>query len=272
MRASFFKLHQYLNILSIDIAAGAIISAMFFAKIFSVQVRGYGLLALGLTVWVIYTADHLRDAKKIKRRASTLRHRFHQQYFNQLIFSLCVALVLDAITIYFIRREVFEWGLILFIAVVVYLTIQQSLRFLKELFIAALYTAGVLLLSIAAAKLQLNLFHVLIISQFTCVAWTNLLLFSWFDHAFDRQDNQNSFVTVFGHRTTSHVLCGLFAFNFLLTALEVIEGGAVAPIVILLMMNITLFFIFIFKNSFSKHDAYRLIGDAIFLFPIFFLI
>jgi hypothetical protein len=272
MRAAFFKLHQYLNILSIDIAAGAVVSAMFFAKIFNVQVRSYGLLALGLTVWIIYTIDHLRDAKKIKHRASTLRHRFHQQHFNQLIFWLSLALILDAVTIYFIRRQVFEWGLILFTAVVVYLVIQQYLRFLKELFIATLYTAGVLLLSFAAAQLDLSLVHFLLILQFGCIAWTNLLLFSWFDYAFDQQDEQSSFVTIFGHRKTYYFLNCLFVFNFFLTLLEIVHDGPFAPIIILLMMNITLLLIFVFKRSFSKHDVYRLIGDAIFLFPIFFLI
>jgi hypothetical protein len=271
MRA-VLKLYQYLNILSIDIAAGAVVSAMFFAGIFNVQVRAYGLLALGLTVWIIYTADHLRDAKRIKHRASTLRHQFHQRYFTQLIVWLCIAVMLDAVTIYFIRREVFEWGLILFIAVIVYLAVQQSLRFLKELFIATLYTAGILLLSIAAMNLEFTLIHYLLILQFGVIAWTNLLLFSWFDQTFDQQDKQNSFVTILGHRTTYFFLIGLFVFCFLLTAFEILQHGPVAPIIILLIMDSTLLLIFIFQKFFSKNDLYRLVGDAIFLFPFFILI
>ena len=67
MRAGL-RFYQYINILSLDIAAGAVISAVFFAQIFNVQIKPYGLLALGLTVWIIYTVDHLRDAKKIKHQ------------------------------------------------------------------------------------------------------------------------------------------------------------------------------------------------------------
>ncbi|HZI26137.1 MAG TPA: hypothetical protein VFD46_13730, partial [Chryseolinea sp.] len=139
------RFYHYINILSVDIAAGAVVSALFFAKIFDVQIKPYGLIALGLTVWIIYTIDHLRDAKNIKHSASTERHRFHQQYFHALIFCLGLAVLVDAVTIFFIRRQVLEWGLILWVAVVVYLMFQQFLRFLKEFFIATLYTSGVLL-------------------------------------------------------------------------------------------------------------------------------
>ncbi len=183
MRAGL-RFYQYINILSLDIAAGAVISALFFAQIFNVQIKPYGLLALGLTVWIIYTVDHLRDAKKIKHSASTQRHRFHQQYFYTLTVFVGLAILLDAVTIFFIRRQVFEWGLILFAIVMIYLIVQQYLRFLKEFFIASLYTWGVLLLSITITTITLNITYALLIIQFGLIAWTNLVLFSWFDHAF----------------------------------------------------------------------------------------
>src|SRR5687767_11082148 len=156
MRA-IFRFYQYVNILSLDITAGAIISALFFAKIFNVQIKPYGLVALGTTVWIIYTADHLRDAKKIKHKASTQRHRFHQLYFFPLVYFLCAAIFIDAVAIVFIRKQVFEWGLILSALVAFYLIVQQYLRFLKEFFIAALYTCGVLLLSISITSLDVNM-------------------------------------------------------------------------------------------------------------------
>ena len=191
MRAGL-RFYQYINILSLDIAAGAVISALFFAQIFNVQIKPYGLLALGLTVWIIYTVDHLRDAKKIKHNASTQRHRFHQQYFYTLTVFAGLAILLDAVTIFFIRRQVFEWGLILFAIVMIYLIVQQYLRFLKEFFIASLYTWGVLLLSITITTITLNITYALLIAQFGLIAWTNLVLFSWFDHHF-RSAGQTKF-------------------------------------------------------------------------------
>ena len=190
MRAAL-RFYQYVNILSLDIAAGAVISARFFAKIFDVQIKPYGLVALGLTVWIIYTVDHLRDAKNIKHNASTQRHRFHQKYFHPLIIVFVASpSALDTFTIFFIRRQVFEWGLILFVMVMLYLIVQQYLRFLKEFFIASLYTCGVLLISITITTIDVNTMHVLLIIQFGLIAWTNLVLFSWFDHVFDSGINK----------------------------------------------------------------------------------
>lgn len=267
-----FKLYHYLNILSLDIAAGAVVSAMFFAKIFQVHVRSYGFVALALTVWIIYTADHLRDSKKIKHSASTQRHLFHQRHFHQLLVWLCLAILLDFITIYFIRRQVFEWGLIVFMVVIFYLLIQRSLKFFKELFIAALYTAGILLLSLTTTTVELDLVHFLLIIQFGCIAWINLLLFSWFDHVVDKYDEQPSFVTILGSRTTAYLLSGLFVTSLFIMTIYIMLKGPVRPIFVLIIMTMTLLLIFAFKKFFSKHDLYRLVGDAVFFFPVLFLI
>ena len=269
---TIFRLYQHINILSIDIVAGAVISALFFSRIFRVEIKSYGLIALGLTVWIIYTVDHLRDAKRIRHQASTVRHRFHQQNFRPLILFLSIAILIDAITIFFIRKQVFEWGVILSIGVMFYLIFQKSLRFLKELFIASLYTAGVLLLSITVTPIQAESMHYLLIVQFGSIAWINLVLFSWFDHAFDQKDDQNSFVTLLGKHTSRiflHVLCAL---NFCLTIVLFFIGAPFVPVIILMSMNGTLILIFVFRTVLENDDAYRLIGDAVFLFPVFFLI
>lgn len=266
------RIYHFINILSLDIVAGAVVSALFFAKVFQVHIRIYGLLALGLTVWIIYTIDHLRDAKKIEHQASTQRHRFHQQYFYVMIGFLGLAILLDILIIFFIRQQVFKWGLVLGFIVGLYLIAQRSLRFLKEIFIASLYTCGVLLLSISTTRMQLNSMHYLLIAQFALVAWINLLMFSWFDQEYDRQDKQNSFVTILGKRTTRiflHSFCGL---NFLLAFIQISLYGVTPSVFILLSMNTTLLLIFLFRTVFAKNDLYRLVGDAVFLFPIVLLL
>ena len=266
------RVFQYVNILSIDIVTGAIASALFFAKIFQVQIKTIGLVALGLTVWVIYTIDHLRDARKIAHPASTLRHRFHQENFRVLSVLLFVAILADAVAIFFIRRQVFEWGLVLTGVVILYLIFHRSLRFLKELFVASLYTTGVLLLSVTVTPRDLNTPQYLLILQFAIAAWSNLVLFSWFDRAFDQRNDQNSFVTILGKNTAQTFLYSLFAVSFFLSAVQVGIGAPLPPVLILLLMNVTLFLIFLFRRTLEKDDRYRLIGDAVFLFPSLLLI
>ncbi len=267
-----FRFFQHINVLSIDIVAGAIVSALFFGKFLEVEIKPIGLIALGLTVWVIYTIDHLWDASKIAHPAETLRHRFHQENFRLLSFFLCLAIIADAVAIFFIRRQVFEWGLVLTGVVILYLVFHRYLRFLKELFVASLYTIGVLLLSVTVTPIDLSAPHYLLIIQFAIAAWTNLLLFSWFDQSFDQRNDQNSFVTILGRKTTQVFLYSLFIGSFLLTIIEVIGNIAIVPVIILLLMNATLFLIFLFRRTLEKDDRYRLIGDAVFLLPLLLLI
>ncbi|HEX6224384.1 MAG TPA: hypothetical protein VFZ52_08240 [Chryseolinea sp.] len=269
---AIFRFYRYINTLSLDIAAGAVVSAQLFARIFNVQIKTYGLMALGLTVWIIYTLDHLRDAKKIKHSASTERHRFHQQNFKVLVCFLVIAVLVDALTIFFIRRQVLAWGLVLWAIVVLYLTVQQFLRFLKEFFIAGLYTWGVLLLSITVTSIDLGVHHTLLIVQFAIAAWINLVLFSWFDHVFDERDEQNSFVTIMGNRTTIFFLYGLFAASALITLVQVMVFTISGPVMILAFMIIILLIIFLLRRSLAKNDLYRLLGDAVFLMPAIYLI
>ncbi len=266
------KKYRLVNILSIDIVAGAVISALFFSKLLLVQVKIYGLVALALTVWIIYTIDHLRDARRIRHPASTLRHRFHQENYRTLLFVLYAAIVIDAATILFIRRQVFEWGLVLSAIVLFYLMIHRSLRFLKELFIASLYTAGILLLSITTTPVQTGMMHYLLILQFGSIAWANLVLFSWFDHAFDQQDDQNSFVTILGRRTTEILLIALFTLNFILAIIQLNLTAPIMAVFTLIAMNSVLLSIFLFRKVLESDELYRPIGDAIFMLPVFFLI
>jgi len=258
--------------LSLDVVAGAIVCALFFARIFSVSIRPFGLIALGLTVWIIYTADHLSDAKKIARMASTERHRFHQQYFNTLIWILGVVIIGDAVTIFFIRRQVFEWGVALAFFVLIYLVIQRSLKFLKEIFIAIMYTFGILLLSFPLTEVQLTSAHYILIAQFAIVALVNLLIFSWFDRAFDQQNKQYSFVTILGDQTTRLCIWLLSIIQVLLAGLQLFSGELKIPALIVAIMGLTLLILFVFRASFAKHEYYRFLGDAVFLFPAFYLL
>jgi 4-hydroxybenzoate polyprenyltransferase len=252
--------------------AGAVASALFFGKIFQVHIKSFGLVALALTVWIIYTVDHLRDARKIEHSASTRRHRFHQENFRILIIFLVIALAIDAIAIFFIRRQVFEWGLILTSMVSSYLIFHRSLQFLKELFASCLYTSGVILLSISVTDVQVETPHLLLIIQFALTAWINLVLFSWFDLEFDKRDDQNSFVTILGKKTTQKFLISLHVVSVLLTIVQIAVGAPLVPVGILFFMNATLAMIFFKRDVFEKHDRYRLIGDAVFIFPVLSLL
>jgi hypothetical protein len=264
--------YRLVNLLSIDVVAGAVISAIFFARIFQVSIRPYGLIALGLTVWIIYTTDHLRDARKITGLAATKRHRFHQVHYKKLTTLLAVAVIADIIVIFFIRQRVFEWGVVLSLVVLTYLFVHRSLAIFKEVLIAVLYTCGVLLPSVPVSNTVWHASHYLLIVQFGIVALTNLFMFSWFDREFDKQDNLNSIVMSAGEPVTRKSIWYLFVSGGLLTLLQCLWGDLTIPALILGLMGLLLLLIFLFRSNFAGNDYYRFLGDAVFFIPIIFLL
>ncbi|MBS1488015.1 MAG: hypothetical protein JST43_10560 [Bacteroidetes bacterium] len=265
----FFRTYRLLNILSIDVAAGAVISSLFFARILSVSVLPQGLMALGLTVWAIYTADHLVDAKRIKQTASTERHRFHQTHFKALCVLLAVALLADAVLVFSIREIVFINGFVLGVGVLVYFLVQNYLKWLKELTGALLYAGGVLLIPLSMTEKNLATAQLLLLTQFVLVALINLLLFSWIDLQQDKRDRHASFATTMGNSRTRNLLVILFSTQLILFFVQLMLGEMAIQL-ILLSMNILLFAIFAKRHYFEKDGRYRLLGDAVFFLPLIY--
>lgn len=264
-------IYRVFNILSADVAVGAVISALFFARLFAVNILPYGLCALGLTVWIIYTADHLNDAKSIRGVASSERHQFHQRHFKLIFVCMLLAIVADAVLIFFIRRAVLSWGIVLALVVFIYLIKQHQLKAFKEFFVAFLYTCGILVPSLSLTTLPLDKYHLIPISQFFIIALINLLVFSSFDKETDKADRQHSFVTVFGEGLTSFCIYGLSLINFLLSLFLCLTGFDYKAIAILSLMTILQTAIFSFHKLFRRNNTYRMLGDAMFLIPIFYI-
>lgn len=264
--------YKHLNILSIDVALGAVCCCAWFAKLYAVELRVYAYLALGLTVWIIYTADHLLDVHKIKGLASTARHRFHQAHFNGLVWLVAFAIVTDFVLIFFVRKQVLYAGLVLAGVVLVYLLCTRALSFLKETTVALLYSGGVLLPVLSLVGWQTSMKHPVIIAAFFITAWINLLLFAWFDHDADKQHGYTSFSVQFGKYLTMQFLCGLFFVQAMLIVAIAIINQMIPEAFMLFVMNAILFLLFIRAEKAVLHDQYRLLGDAVFLIPALFLL
>lgn len=264
-------LYQHVNILSLDVAAGAVISSLFFARLLNASVSLNVLAILGLTVWIIYTLDHLRDARSIPNVASTDRHRFHQKHFRIIFRTMMVIVVADAVMIAFLPPEILKAGTILGSVVLIYLAFQRYLKFLKELFVACLYTAGVLLPPIAMMQHDLLPVYIILIAKFFITALMNLLIFSLFDYDEDRVQQQHSFVTWFGPASTRYSI-------LLLGLLNIVSGVAVWEFDklvagIFVSMNLVLLAVLFFQRTLGNNNSHRIVGDAVFFIPgIYFLL
>jgi 4-hydroxybenzoate polyprenyltransferase len=266
------QIYRTINILSLDVSAGAVICALFFARILRVQILPYGLATLALTVWIIYTIDHLRDARGIGNHASSDRHSFHQLHFRKLLIALIIGIVIDGLLILFIRRQVFIYGVALGGIVGLYLIIQRKLYFMKEVFVALLFTLGILLPSIAVTTVLITTYHKLLFLLFFLIAYLNLLIFSWFDSEKDVKDRLPSFVTLFGQKFTGAWISVLFGTLVFFSIFSYAAYETRAETTVVFTMGAILFFIFIKSSRFRNNELFRLVGDAVFYLPVFYLL
>jgi hypothetical protein len=266
-----FSVYRVVNALSFDVAAGAMICAVFFARRFNVVVFPQGVITLGLAVWIIYTVDHLADAKRLNHQASTFRHRFHQKYFKQLSLLAVLALLTESVLLFFIREKLLYAGLGVGLLTGLYILFHRWMIYTKEVAGALLYCGGIFLPSLTFQQRSLLFFDGMVIAQFFLIVLINLILFSWIDYEEDVQDQNPSLATQMGKNSTSIILIVIFALQFLLTGYTILMGAYLG--FIYLLMESVLLMLFLFPEYFKRHNRYRFWGDAIFFFPllVFFL-
>lgn len=265
------QLIRYWNILSLDVATGAVVCAAFFANQFQAPVRVAGYLALFGAVWMIYTIDHLADGYALGKVASTARHYFHQKYFWAMLVVLACVGVAEIILLFFIAKPVFQNGLWLSLLMLGYLLLNQKLRYWKEIFVAVLYCCGVLLPALSLTTLAISSQQLISVAIFLLLVMQNVLLFAWMEGREDVQDGRMSLATLWSGARLKRIIAILF--GFIAVALVVgwmwIDGCAA---IAFSSMAITLLLVFVFHHCLRRVEAHRYIGEAVFLFPIFCLL
>lgn len=274
------KALKYIQVLSLDVSIGACAGTLFVGHFLGIKMWWSVIVCLGLTVWLIYTLDHLLDARRIPHIAHTERHRFHQKYFKEMKFLWFFVLLLTGSIVLFIPIRTFIWGFGLMFIVFIYFYFQnfiiQNRNAYKEPIAAFLYVSGIFLgpLSVYHGNLPAELFF--LFTQYFIVAFFNMILFSFMEVESDKKDKQSSITLVFGVNKTkqlSKILIVIFITSCL-TGMVLFSRNYnfIISEVIIISMGITLFGIF-WKHSFFRfEERYRLFGDLVFLYPLLIII
>lgn len=262
-----YRAYRTINLLSIDVALGAVACAFFFAEAFQIDVLPQGFAALGITVWCIYTADHLLDARTIRQPASTERHRLHQVRFPQLLTALIAGIIVDFALAFLIRTQLLLAGMVVGLVSALYLVLSRRLLVFKEITGALLYTTGVLVPVWGIYRGTLLNSQLVLVGTFAILVLINILLFALLSHDEDVKDRQPSIVQVIGTRWTRLLLTLLFFLVVMLNAGNITTVNWTQQAV-MLMMTLGLLVIFLFPGYFRQHERFRLLGDAVFLCPV----
>jgi 4-hydroxybenzoate polyprenyltransferase len=253
------------NVLSLDVVLGSICSALFFARVFDQPLNAFALLALGVSVWIIYTIDHILDGVSIKGNPTGKRHLFHKQHSHTFIIVLSAAILIEIILIFFLPGKMILRGFILLAVVGGYLFLHKRIGWLKELVIAALYTAGILVSSVNEFRHTQS--DWMLVVSFLLIAFLNLMIFSWFDYENDISDGHCSIVTFVG-KASAGILIWVTA--ALIMAILVYFGKG-APTVILGVMVLGHVMLYLLQNTLRYQERFRPIGEALFFLPLILL-
>ncbi|WKN29987.1 hypothetical protein PZB74_13535 [Porifericola rhodea] len=277
---SFFKIFNIARILSLDVVLGAVVSSLFIAKYMGLLIPVSITLALGECVWLIYTLDHLSDARAIPHQANTPRHRFHQKYFKALSIIFILVSIGGLITLSFLPLRLIVWGCIIMLFVALYFWSIQFLElktlFHKEVVSALLYCLGIFLPAYYANSASLPTSVYLLFAQYLGMALCNLLLLAWYEKDVDTKDQHTSLAVVVNERYLRHVIqiCLLLVYGLAVVSFLYFNAEPEFRFVqfIVLGMATSLQAILSFPAFFSAKELYRSLADAIFFFPLIYLL
>ena len=273
---------RYFRILSLDVALGACVMTYFFSYYFGQMTNWAYYVSLGLTVWLIYTLDHLLDARKIPHQAHTPRHRFHQAYYWQ-IFTLwtIVFLLTGFLSFQLLTYTTLVYGLFLCILVGIHFLLgkihilHRLFFFQKEIRIALVYGLGVALAPFSLSQQVQLIPFLLLLIQVILMASVNLLIISYYEAETDKKDHHQSIVTLFGEEIVQRL-----AYLFILLVLLI---GIILAILlwnkkvfltecILVLMILSLYTVLKIPHYFKNHERYRIWSDSVFFYPLLLLV
>jgi len=271
----FFK---YFQALSLDVALGGVIGSIFIANYLDVSVDPKTYAILGATIWLIYTFDHLMDTQNVEEPPITFRHRFHWKNSTSMwgVWSFCLIMVLSML--YKLPTITLIYGVSLGVLVLLYFI---SLRFFKgdklyhkEIVGASFYSSGIFIPSVSLYEFPIGLDAWILFIEMFSVAYINLLIYSIFERVVDKHEGYHSLVRSLNLKNVKGVTWGLIIAVFIISGVSIFivnDSSFRITQFVIGTMNISLAVILLKSDYFIINTRYRILGDAIFIFPVIYL-
>ena len=272
----FQQLFSYFRLLSLDIVFGAAISTLFLAKQLDVILPNLVVIALGIAVWIIYTVDHLLDSST-SDVPLIRRHQFHQTNQKPLLFTLILMIVLGVVLVFQLPLPIIINGAIVAGCVVAYFVglkiVGSRPSAYKEPLVALMYTMGVCLGPVSLVEKIDYLAVSLFFTIYALMAFANLMIFSVYELAIDEADQHTSLARYIGRKKATYLITICFIVLLILWyyQMQTLQGFDLFSMVLLAMIT-ALGLVNYWKKLFNAKEWYRIVGDAIFYFPLLVLL
>lgn len=274
---NFLRFYRYIRILSLDIVAGAMASLCFAANVMEVELHRSYYIILGITVWLIYTADHLMDGARTKGKSLSETHNFFYRFQIPLVLVFLILLILDfRLVVYRLDQRIVEFGMAPALATVFYLLLNryygQASRwfFIKELWISLIYTIAIWGGPVILAGDSMNTSQLLLASSFFLVISSNVLIYSIYERELDAREGTRSLVRDFGLTVSLNTSLLVLIISLLLSLIAYLffDAGLIHW-VLLTIIPATLLLIIRFPYFFSENNRYGIMADLVIV--LFFL-
>lgn len=267
------RFYRVLHYLSLDIVLGALAASCLASRLFNASPGWAWWLALALTVWVLYTGDHVLDAWRHRKKSKRDLHLFIFRNRRILLYSMAVITIADIILIFnLLDRAFLKYGLTLAGLVLLFYAMRHILKknrllFIPgEIFVLLIYMAGTWLGPYVARSGSLNEQDALIAVMFAGVILMNLGIISLYDINLDARLGITSLANSLGKKGARNLLISTGIMVYLLSILQfLIYGtGRYAQFALILSGMATILLLILFLPSiFRKNDAYRLAADSV---------
>lgn len=264
----------YMQVLSLDICIGVIGSGAFAKTFLRASMKPVWWFLLPASVWVIYTADHLMDARKVGERSVNVRHKFHFDHFKVLAsLAAITALACCVLAFLCLREMVFVGGSVMAgLAVMhIFLAYWGKVRFGKEISVAVIYACGVWFAPFLNRGVEISPLYVAAFTIFILGAVLNLFMNSVIEFHIDREEGQVFGMALATRKAIRRAVIG--ASFAAVTGMAVFVGYGFArgihPIVLagygyLLAVCAVPGVILFYENFFAANQRYRMPAELVF--------
>ena len=263
------KLH-YLNF---DTGAGAVIMSLFIAQIMNVSIPISSSISLFMAVLVIYTFDHYQDSFLSNIDQSSERLKFYRGNRKRLRLFLVMLILMLVISLTFLPRQLLVNGIILSIAVGAYFGLLKLLPLkvlvFKELFVAIVYSLGVVLPTYTLMDSSTTPSVFSITSIVAVLALINLFVFSLYDKESDLTTMQPNIIRVIGSKVPQLLGIIVAMVGLFLIWYPGILNLKIQDCLVLTLMNLILVTLLLIPVTKSSTKEYlRIVGECAFILPL----
>ena len=267
------KIYRYFHYLGLDIVLGALASSCFASRLFGANPGLIWWITLALTVWLLYTGDHMLDAWRHRKKVQREMHYFLLKHRRLVIYSLGVVAVVNfMLIINLLDKELLKYALILAGGVLLFYAMRHVFRknrFLfipGELFVLLIYMAGTWLGPAASVEGGFETSQGLIALIFGGVLLMNMGVISLYDLQLDSRMGIASLANILGKKRTKTLLIVTGAGIFLVSVLQfmVFDTDRNTQFALILVGMATILLLVVFLPSrFRQNDLYRWTADAV---------